>query len=140
MDTLQFHLYFCLCVAMQTFAEQMADIWVLRNYKYQKCLSCRWRFSLSKAIKMRWTLAIQRIGNLKKRFYAGCQPGYPSRYQSVAGMLSPRRGLTVSPWCGRSILPDTLKSWYITCPGAVQLDTCRFTEPFWFTYSICEKV
>ena len=49
--------------------------------------------------------------SLKCVFYAGRQPRCPAGYHKVAGMLSPRRGLTVSPRCGLDALPSIIKCW-----------------------------
>lgn len=39
----------------------------------------------------------------------------------AAGNLSPRRGLTVSPWRGRDTLPSIWKCWYLPSPTGAQL-------------------
>ena len=44
----------------------------------------------------------------------------PSIYQPPDS-LSPRRGLTISPRCGRDTIPSICKSWYLPSPAGVQL-------------------
>ena len=43
-----------------------------------------------------------------ERFYAGCQPQHPCECLYVAGTLSPRPGLAVSPWHGRNTLTSVI--------------------------------
>lgn len=62
------------------------------------------------------------------RFSAGRQPRYPSEYLIAAGILSPQRGLTISPWRGRDTLPSIYRASVIILPERSTAFTCRFTE------------
>ena len=61
----------------------------------------------------------------------------PSIY-IAAGNLSPRRGLTVSPWCGRDTLPSICMCWYLSSPAGVQLLRAA-TRSFWLTLIILDQ-
>lgn len=64
----------------------------------------------------------------------------PSIYQPPES-LSPRRGLTISPRCGRDTLPSICKRWYLPSPAGVQLlraATRSLLAHFYYTQNTAE--
>jgi len=70
----------------------------------------------------RWTTLLSFSAHFLKSGFvlAVSRDTLPSIYQPPES-LSPRRGLTVSPRCGRDAFPSICKHWYFPSPAGVQL-------------------